>query len=248
MSKRKTPSNKHIASNAFHIILSPKECVDISRLVAFFERRDCFYVCSYEYGTNGHKHIDAYVVYTSSFRQDHYRRDLLKLYPEIPNSELINVKVKRNHIDPNPLYGYGYSLKEQGEIYTNLSYEQQIDALEYYESHKDIVSQQQESFRHTTGNMSVDDIFDGLVGFATSYLKDQRQPIKYIDRSHFFLVDAYFQFLLKNKLAKFSTIHRIRKESIFENLSLVLGADLLTAPNTYIPTSINLSEVHPMLQ
>lgn len=235
------PSVKH---DSFHIILSPRECPDASKLVAWIHSKpNTKYVVAYEYGKNGHKHIDAFVLFEDLYRQDNLRRDILALYKNvIPEDEKRNCKVIINTADPNPMYGWGYALKEGNETYSNLTIDEQEQSLEYYHTQCDRVNRLIKLNKNK--HLSIDEIVDGLAGYATEYLSERKTV--YNDVSHHFLIDEYLLTLCHSKAIKFTTYQKINKEKLREFLDLTLREHLLTAPAS-LSINFHESENNPLI-
>lgn len=178
-------------SSQFHVVLSPECCPPILPLVNYAKNHCVRYVCAYEYGANGHKHIDAFMEFKDEKRQDHVRRAILNLYKSIPESQLINCKFMINHRDPNPLYGFGYSLKENEEIYTNLDIDTQIESLEYYYKHKDRVKELCDFYK-SKKSLTIKDLTNGLVDYVTAALDGQPYTL-----GHSYLIHEYLTVVSK---------------------------------------------------
>lgn len=152
-----------------HIVISTKELQDIDELQSFFEKeKGCLnYVISVEYGQNGHPHLESFSAWDKELRQDKLKAKILKLYNITDYHGKLNTKVVFNHIDPDPMYGYGYSMKEAPkEFRTNMDEEYLQKCVEYYNDHQEAVNnakkEQAKEHSKVQVNQIIDDFIDWL--------------------------------------------------------------------------------------
>lgn len=234
-----TPNdNKKPMSLHYHVIISTKDLVDPDVLVKWLYVHKYDHVLSLEHGDNGHPHLDCFITLHKELRNDKLKPKILKLYPDIPKSELKNIKVVINKVDPDPDYGYGYTLKEviqylyKGKfgaddivnpfynvnsklLSTTLEKCYQLRALQYYLDHEQKVKENIQKFKPKKQSNKLDDIGEACAGFVLSYLstnsKNEQQkpdPTANID----WLVTEYFR---RNVDVKdFSNYSKINKEKL----------------------------------
>ena len=127
-------------SNKIHIVISTRELQDPTTLVDWFinNKYTNRYVVSVETGTSGHPHIDCFCEMKKEYRMDKVKDSIMKLYGITDYIERKNVRAVINYIDEDPMYGYGYTLKEDPkEFYTNiLDQEYLTKCKEYYLEHE----------------------------------------------------------------------------------------------------------------
>lgn len=247
----------HTYALGFHIIVSIRICPKIDKLLTWIRSDpDIKYVAAYELGTNKHKHIDSFILFPTKLnrkgevilkRQDHVVRDIRKLYSTDIDEEveLRNIQVKTHSFDSNPMYGWGYALKEQLEIYTNLTPEQQIEALEYYATHKEKVEDAISKINNIDKNkLTLKTYGNELLAFVTNYYQGKLPK----ETSHAWLIKEFnkslrgrMDYAFRAKLPKIE----IAEEWIDENL----GDILLDCPLPTPPLSMSNSKYQmPMLE
>lgn len=230
-----------------HLVVSPKDLPSSEVLHAWVQRHANQYVISLETGTNGHPHYDVFFELKQDFqtsRLDSLKRSLIKKFPEIPKNELKNIKFTNNKIDDNPLYGYGYALKEGNPLYTTLDEFYQADCLTYYETHCDKVRTSLEKLKTSKITFfSLDQIADGCVKFVRDYYDDKKlDETQNID----WLIREYFKFAKKYIL--YSVYQKINIEKLSEFVKIQLVDILLDCPPTQPPpTTINTSTTNPLI-
>lgn len=239
---------KHVTSKYVHIVISTLELQDYVPLLNYLKQKANNYVISHELGETSHDHLECFAELLKEQRIDHIKRSILKLYPLIPKNELKNVRVTKNIIDSNPLYGYGYALKENNVKFSTLDSFQVADAIEYYEKHRDHVNDVKSKFlsKNKSKIMSLDEYGSGLLGFLTLYFHDHNyEPGININ----WLIKSYRQTLVKNQTLKLSTYMKINNEKLSEFCDDYLGAILLTPPsiNPSISYEHLYQTVHPLL-
>lgn len=222
------------SSEFMHIVLSTKEQQDPEILLKYLIKSCKNYILAIEKGTTGHPHLECYAHFKKIVSNDVVKRAICNLYPEIPNSERKNVSVTVNHIDDNPAYGYGYSLKE-GEIYASTFDEfEHAEFTEYYEKHKDKVNKAKLAAKANKPKVlsELDMIVNEIVDFISHYfeLDDDK---KFDENSNInWLVEEYFIYLIKEKRLVFSLYQKINREKLEEFCRLSLRTNLLTVRST----------------
>lgn len=240
----------------YHIILSPSSCPDFEPLATWAHENAEKYVVSYEYGTTGHKHIDAFVVLFKPRRQDKVRDSILKLYPDIPDSERKNCKVIFPEADPNPFYGFGYSLKEGIESKSNLAIEDMERAQQYYQQNKlKVQSLVSEKVKNCYEYKSLSQVAKDCIAFMRDFHKDSSYKFSIISDS--WLVQQFLTHVCMSQKLSFDLFSKLNEEKLQSYVFKSLGCDLLTAPPPitpimYAPIPILLhhedDHTHPMLQ
>lgn len=152
-----------------HIVVSPKELCDPQILVEWLEsKKSCqTYIVSVEHGAGGHPHLECFSSWDKEVRQDKIKEQVLKLYGITDYHGKLNTKVTFNHIDPDPMYGYGYAYKEKPErMFTNCTQEYLEKSLEYYKDHCEAVKTAKadacKEHNKVQVNQIVDDYIDWL--------------------------------------------------------------------------------------
>ena len=228
-----------------HLVLSSKDLVDSKPLEKWLSESCENYILSLEHGTNGHAHYDCFMELKVSKRTDSVKRSILRLY-DIPKPEQKNVKVVTNTIDPNPMYGYGYSLKEGNIISSTFDDFEHADFLAYYESKKDLVAKTKTESKKDPRSYTVDDIADGCVEFCRNWFTDPKGKNVYKEGSltqwH---ITQYIQ-SIRGKY-KFSTIQRINREKLAEHINDNLVEVFLDSPPTQSPPLTLCDKIHPLL-
>lgn len=205
----------------FHIVLAPLEPLCPRILINYLEEvnlrtsKKVAYLIAIEYGT-GHKHIDCFIQYPEERRQDSVRRGILKLYPEIPSSQLINCKVTINTIDPNPMYGFGYTMKEHiddngdiihDELYSNLENEILYKSYEYYKENEEkvrsAIAKRAEEYKHKS-DFTMDKIVKSFQDYSRDIEKDQ------VDETD------WKRFLRNFPMIPFSVYQKINQEKLID--------------------------------
>lgn len=221
--------SKHPTSNYFHLVLSPKECPDPQPLKDWLKSKTVNHILSLEKGTTGHEHLECFYQLQKLARADHQKRAILSLYPNISTAERKNIKVCINTIDPNPEYGFGYSLKEGNVLSTTFDEFQHADFLDYYSQNADKVSiclqkVKPESF------LTIDQLAEGCVNFINDYFDGKPPGTSPVG----WLITEYLK-SVKSRLS-FSIFQKINKEKLEEFISIKLGEVLLTPPSQILPS------------
>lgn len=221
-----------IKSKFVHIVLSPRECPDPYPLLKYLKEKAFNYVVAREFGTNGHEHLEAYVEFPEEKRQDKVKEVLRKLYPDIPKEEFINVKVSINHLDTDERYGYGYSLKEGNILASTLTPQQELDALYYYNSKKELI-QQKISQLQAPKRITLDFIADSLLDCVVAYYKSSRKKLERGENISWLCQEFLYYFTKEHKIP-FSLYQKMSKEKLVEYVldHLIEGQFLLTDPNS----------------
>ena len=222
-----------------HIVISTKELQDIDTLEEFFNtQKGCLnYVISVEYGQNGHPHLESFSAWDKELRQDKLKAKILKLYNITDYHGKLNTKVVFNHIDPDPMYGYGYSMKEAPtEFRTNMDGDYLQKCLEYYNDHQEAVNnakkQQAKDHAKVQVNQIVDDFIDWLETERIYHLYERRNSDGHIMVDNF--KDKYRLFYsIYPKRISYTEYSKIRVESVTDYINMELtkrGTSLLTVP------------------
>lgn len=173
MSKKQNPRS---TSDKFHIVISTKELQDINELEAYYISLKYVdqYIITVEYGSNGHAHLDSFVILNSLKRQDKVRDHLIKsLYEHVPDMELRNIRVVVNHIDPDPRYAIGYAMKEDPKVVkTNIDKETIHASVDYYYFNKDKVDKMKSTMDKSFKPMTVDDVCNAYLSYCESVGED----------------------------------------------------------------------------
>lgn len=210
-----------------HIVISTKELQNSDELLNWLDNNTNNYILSLENGTTGHEHLECFAELPKSRRVDSIKRSILELYPKIPKEEQKNIKIVQNKIDPNPLYGYGYALKEGKLIASTFDDFFHADALEYYEKHREHVKTTLEKVTARFKGLTLDDIGDGCVEFFKKYYGDKK-----IDSgmsTSRWLIEEYLK-SIKTKI-KFQLFQKINVEKLQEFLTIQLVDGLLDCPH-----------------
>lgn len=149
-----------------HIVISTKELQDPQIIAEWFEtQKGCqSYIVAIEYGANGHAHLETFSTWDKEQRQDKIKDKVLKLYDITDYHGKLNTKVTFNHIDPDPMYGYGYAMKENPkDMFTNLSGDYLEKALEYYKDHCEAVCKAKDECRKEQSKVQVNQIVDDFI-------------------------------------------------------------------------------------
>lgn len=160
--KQRTRSQGHHP----HIVVSTKELNDPSTIAEWFEsKKSCkSYIVAIEYGTGGHAHLECFSSWDKEVRQDKIKDQVLKLYGIVDYHGKLNTKVTFNHIDPDPMYGYGYALKENPkDYYTNCTPEYLEASKKYYEDHCEAVGLAKEEARKEHNKVQVNQVVDDFI-------------------------------------------------------------------------------------
>lgn len=227
--------SKHIKSEYVHIVLSPKDYPDPQPLIDWLTEKSLYHVVSEEHGANGHAHVESFAELKKESRTDHVKRSLRSLYPDIPPEEWKNVRVTVNTIDPNPLYGFGYSLKEGKVISSNLSPETMEESRRYYAEHRSNVEKAKNKIFEKEKSLTLKSYGNGLLDFVTVYYQDR----KYAGESVSWICDEYRKTLVKSRELDLNLYQKLNSERISQFVEDFLGAVLLTAPT---PTPINFKK------
>lgn len=212
-----------------HLVLSPKDLLPLPPITEWLKGNAKNYILSLEHGTNGHPHYDCYFELFKPKRSDSLKRSILRLY-EIPKDEQKNVKICQNNIDPNPYYGYGYSLKEGNVMLTTFDSFQHADFLEYYENACERVKEIQKDKRPK--QFTLDDLAEECVTYISNYYENRQLK----DEPTAWLITEYLK-SIKQKL-KFSVYQKINQEKLSEFISIKLVGALLDCPPPQTPPLI----------
>lgn len=181
--------SKHAAGLYPHLVISTKDLQDPAILVSYLEtnKNVSDYIVSVEYGKTGHPHLDCFCTMIKPVRQDKFKESILKLYSLEDKFDKMNTKVVFNYIDPNPLYGYGYALKENPKsLWTSLSSLEKSKALDYYSLHcENVVKQKEEiasKFKRTT--ITLDSIAEEYLAYLR--MKKQNEEFVHVDYTSYF--------------------------------------------------------------
>lgn len=228
----------HISSDYLHIVISPKELVSSDPILEFLKKYSLNYVLSLESGETGHLHLECYAQFPNKKRTDHIKSKIISMYPSIPKNEQKNIRVCVNTIDPDPLYGYGYALKENNVISTTLDPFQCADASDYYEKHvENVESAKKKSFKKMSPNLSINEFADGLLDFIHFYYQDRQYDSS---ENISWLIDNYRMSVVKTRKFKFSDYQKLNSEKLELYVRDFMGLVLLTAP---IPIPVKM---HPI--
>lgn len=220
-------------SKFFHLVCSTRELVDIGKLRNYLQKNTINYILSREYGANGHEHLDCFFEILNERRKDHVKRTIisnLNSDNSIPKEELINIKLTINTIDPDPSYGFGYSLKEGNVISSTFTEEQHIEFLAYYKTHSDHVNLQKEILcqkLQKSKSLNLDSLAEMFVEFATSFRVGGLINIPFDDCFNLFHQSV------RSEL-KFTTYSKINLEKLERFSTNLLGATFLTSPSSFL--------------
>lgn len=239
-------SKVHNSSLYYHVVFSPRELVSSQPLIDWLLKKKYPHILTLEHGDNKHPHLEMFLELHKILRDDKLKPMLMKLYPDIPKTESKNVKVTINRIDPDPRYGYGYSLKEtiksSSDYYfdskvlsTSFTPEEHQQYFEYYQQHKANVTQKLKQFVPKSKKTKLDEVVSACAGFVLSYVStDIYNKPKEIDLSQniTYIIESFFdQFVDVNDYTTFS---KINKEKLTEFCRHVMsqkkGGHLLTVP------------------
>lgn len=126
-----------------HLVISTKELQDPITLVEFFKTTPSVlnYIVVVEYGQNGHAHIESFSQWSKPIRADKFKKKIVELYKLDDYFSKKNTKVCFNTIDSDPMYGYGYAMKENPKVfYTSLQSEYLDKCLQYWKDHQEQVN------------------------------------------------------------------------------------------------------------
>lgn len=133
--------NKH-----WHLVISVQNLVDYNVLLnKFLRKKATNYILSLESGETGHHHLECFFETIPNKngrypeKPDVYRRLIKSLFPEVPDKEWKNMYLKQNKADPDPRFGYGYSLKEGKILASTFDNFEHADFSKYYEEHNERV-------------------------------------------------------------------------------------------------------------
>lgn len=149
-----------------HIVVSTKELHDPSTIAEWFEsKKSCkSYIVAIEYGTGGHAHLECFSSWDKEVRQDKIKEQVLKMYGIEDYHGKLNTKVTFNHIDPDPMYGYGYALKENPkDYYTNCTAEYLEASKQYYQDHCEAVGLAKQEARKEYNKVQVNQVVDDYI-------------------------------------------------------------------------------------
>lgn len=199
-----TQSKPRNTSDQFHIVISTKELQNIDELEAYYVglKHISSYIITQEHGTNGHAHLDSFIILTQNKRQDKVREHLIKsLYKHVDPKEHINIRVVVNHIDPDPRYGIGYALKEDPVVVrTNIDKEYRNASIDYYFFNKDKVEKVKASMSFDRKKyITVDEVMNSYL----EYCEKINEPF-FIYRS---VRDANLMNCSVHPLMQFRTFH-----------------------------------------
>lgn len=204
-----------------HLVISTRELQDPEKLVVYLSKNmDCIdYVVSVEYGQNGHPHIECFSQWSKSQRQDKFKEKILNLYGIVDVIEKKNVKVTFNHIDTNPLYGYGYSVKENPKVmYTSLPEEYLEDAKRYYEEHVDAVNNAKAVIKGKYKRMlTLDEVAEAYLEYCKTLGLTSMWKITHIQGSlnNYDRVDYFSEFMNSfDTMIPFSLYQKINEEKL----------------------------------
>lgn len=215
---------KNNSSSCYHITLSTSELQDIYVLQECLSaNKKTQYIIAEELGSKGtNPHVDAYVQFPESRRQDSVRRSVLSSFPDIPPEEKVNCKFLINTLDSNPKYGIGYSVKEhivdgklnKDGILTTYSDNELFVAYEYYCSNVKNVEEQKAKLAlsyQNSSRISLDRIIDDFLKHC------QDQGYYSIDDTN---LTTFLQIYPK---IPFSIYQKINHEKLVEYVNVYLG-------------------------
>ena len=159
------------SGNNPHIVISTKDLQDPKLLEDMFikDKSVIDYVITVEYGTNKHAHIESFHTREKPIRQDKMKEKIVKLYGLTDYLSKINTKVVFNTIDPNPLYGIGYAMKESPSIVlTNIPKNVLEEGLTYWNEHQSEVLKQKAILKekYKTKQITIDTIADEYLDYC----------------------------------------------------------------------------------
>lgn len=223
---------KNVSSKNIHLVLSPKICPDIVPISLYLAKNSQEYIVTIERGENGHEHLDCFVTFLKEKRFDTFKKSILKLYPDIPKEEQKQVKLCKNTIDPNPLYGFGYSQKEyypevpdavnNNRIYTNLSYGKLNKAYIYYLENQKKVNEAKAEIVKSRPNKQQSPTINGLHDLFVCWIKNH--PISEV------ILKDQEEHLPPNRLVNaYEDIHALRPsefQKLFHEFYLACPVDI----------------------
>jgi len=162
-----------------HIVIATKELCDPEVLSEYLSNHKSVlsYIVTVEYGETGHPHIESFSTWSKEVRQDKLKASICKLYDLRDYYSKLNTKVVFNHIDPDPMYGYGYSMKENPEVkFSNLSAEFLKECLDYYKDHEEQVNLLKKEFKKTYQRLTIDDVANAYLKYIQTACKGSPVP------------------------------------------------------------------------
>lgn len=213
-------------STDLHLVISTRELQEPTVLQLWYEKHKYIdsYLITVESGKTGHKHIESFVQFKKEIRTDKLKESICTLFKISDYIEKKNVKVTVNSIDPDPMYGYGYSLKENPEIVlTNIKDNTYFDKCKaYYQAHEEEVNELKMELKskYTNKQMTFDSIaedyyqylikcevetvyhydsheFEPIIGGPT--IVQRKMPLSYFNK-FFIASDALIPFSLYQRL------------------------------------------------
>lgn len=211
-----------------HIVISTKELQDITILRDYLANNKAVldYYVAVEYGDSGHPHLECFSTWSKEVRQDKLKAVIVKLYNIDDYHGKMNTKIVFNHLDPDPMYGYGYSSKENPKVYyTTLSQEYLDKCKTYYQDHQDAVNMLKKEQRlvHKDKMMTVDKVALDYLGYVKKFYND-----------NFATPDIFDKFMLEYQdIIPFSMYQKINQEKLtaWVNTLKSRGTSLDCAPS-----------------
>lgn len=200
---------KRSQGNNPHIVISTKELQDITILRDYLVNHKAVedYYVAVEYGDNGHPHLECFSTWSTSVRQDKLKAAIVKLYNIDDYYSKLNTKIVFNHLDPDPMYGYGYASKENPEVYyTSLKLEYLEKCKQYYQDHNETVDMLKKEQRtvYQDKMLTVDKV-------SLHYLEYVRK----FHQSDFVQPDTFDKFMLEYQdIIPFSMYQKINQEKM----------------------------------
>lgn len=219
-----------------HIVISTKELQDPQILEEFFQTQKlCLsYVIAVEYGETGHAHIESFSTWSKELRQDKIKDKICKLYKIEDYYGRMNTKVTFNHIDPEPMYGYGYAVKEEPNILlTNLDKEYINKSLQYYKDHSEAVNMAKSEKKKEYNKVSSDQIIEDFIDYLYKKEIYKLYPsIKKVNHSIINMFDNHFNtfYLLYPKTLPLSQFSKIKTELVCDVINLELSKRFYNDP------------------
>lgn len=173
---------KKIISDIFHIVLSPRDELDMKIFIEWCNNQKCVedFVVAKEWGQGANPHLDATIILKKPIRQDNFRSKVSKIYSHLTKDEIKNIKVIKNTIDSSIEYYIGYTLKEGDplpqEYYSSIEDRSYLLSCReyYYENVQRIEKIKVDLKKGNKLQLTIDRLFDSYV----EYLKP-----KYTDTS-----------------------------------------------------------------
>lgn len=223
-----TTRTRSVGTNP-HIVISTKELQDPHLLEEFFQTQKLCqsYVIAVEYGETGHAHIESFSTWSKELRQDKIKDKICKLYKIEDYYGKMNTKVTFNHIDPEPMYGYGYAVKEKPNILlTNLDQEYINKSLQYYQDHSEAVNMAKNEKRKEYNKVSSDQLIEDFIEYLyKKQIYKLSSKITKVNHSIINMFDNHFNtfYLLYPKTITLSQMSKIKTELVNDYINLELS-------------------------